>query len=134
MKLHPHVLVAGQIAGVEGYVESMGSGLMAGLHAAALARGAEPLPAPPVTALGSLVRYITQADSRNFQPANITFDLLPPLEQRVRDRQMRHRRQCERALSQVEVWLSELERRFLPQRAEAPGRIGPARAGVQFHR
>jgi len=134
MKSYPRVLLAGQISGVEGYVESMATGLLAGLHAAALARGAEPLPAPDATALGSLVRYIAQSDSRNFQPANITFDLLPPLEQKIRDRQLRHRLQCERALADVDIWLREIEGRFLPQRAESPTRIGPARAGVNFRR
>ncbi len=134
MKSHPNVLFAGQISGVEGYVESMATGLLAGLHAAALARGAEPLPAPPVTAFGSLVGYLTQADSRNFQPANITFDLLPALEQRIQDRQLRHRLQCERALGELDVWLGEIEGRFLPQRAESPGRIGPARASTSFRR
>jgi len=134
MKTQPRVFAAGQISGVEGYVESMATGLLAGLHAAALARGAEPLAAPLATAFGSLVRYLTQSDSRNFQPANITFDLLPPLEQKVRDRQLRHRQQCERALGEVELWLREIEGRFLPQRAEPPTRIGPARAGAKFRR
>ncbi len=129
MKAHPQVMFAGQISGVEGYVESIATGLLGGLFAAALVRGAEPLPAPRATAFGSLVNYITQSDARSFQPANITFDLLPPLEgSKIRDRALRHRRQCERALRELESWLIELERRFLPQRAEAPARFGPARA------
>lgn len=106
MKAHPRVLFAGQISGVEGYTESVATGLMAGIHAAALVRGAEPVPPPPrATAFGSLVHYITHADAKNFQPANITFDLLPPLEQRVRDRQQRHRMQCERARREFQAWL-----------------------------
>ena len=104
MKAHPHVLFAGQICGVEGYVESIATGLMAGLNAAALATGAEPAPPPRATALGSLVHYITQAESKNFQPANITFDLLPALEARVRDRKERHRQQCELALREFDEW------------------------------
>src|SRR6202142_3340830 len=77
MKAHPHVLFAGQICGVEGYVESIATGLLAGMNAAALASNAEPVPPPRATAFGSLVHYVTQADSKNFQPANITFALLP---------------------------------------------------------
>ncbi len=91
MKDHPVVFFAGQICGVEGYVESIATGLMAGIHAAALATGADPVCPPRPTAFGSLTHYVTHADPRNFQPANITFDLLPPLEQKIRDRQERHR-------------------------------------------
>ncbi len=106
MKAHPHVLFAGQICGVEGYVESIATGLMAGINAAALATGNEPLPPPRATAFGSLVHYITQAESKHFQPANITFDLLPALETRVRDRKERHRQQCELALREFDGWSS----------------------------
>ncbi|MGB9235762.1 MAG: methylenetetrahydrofolate--tRNA-(uracil(54)-C(5))-methyltransferase (FADH(2)-oxidizing) TrmFO [Terriglobales bacterium] len=105
MKEHPELLFAGQICGVEGYVESIATGLMAGVHAATLAIGGNPEPPPRATAFGSLVHYITQADARNFQPANITFDLLPALENRVRDRKERHRLQCELALREFDGWL-----------------------------
>jgi methylenetetrahydrofolate--tRNA-(uracil-5-)-methyltransferase len=106
MKAHPHVLFAGQICGVEGYVESIATGLMAGMNATALATGSEPVSPPRATAFGSLVHYITQAESKNFQPANITFDLLPALETRVRDRKNRHRQQCELALREFDNWYS----------------------------
>src|SRR5204863_7589022 len=76
MKSHPRLLFAGQICGVEGYVESIATGLLAGINAAALATDNEPVPPPRASAFGSLIHYITQADPRNFQPANITFDLL----------------------------------------------------------
>jgi methylenetetrahydrofolate--tRNA-(uracil-5-)-methyltransferase len=106
MKAHPHVLFAGQICGVEGYVESIATGLIAGMNAAALATGAEPASPPRATAFGSLVHYITRAESKNFQPANITFDLLPALDTPVRDRKERHRQQCELALREFDEWYS----------------------------
>jgi methylenetetrahydrofolate--tRNA-(uracil-5-)-methyltransferase len=105
MKAHPHVLFAGQICGVEGYVESIATGLMAGLNAATLVIGSEPAPPPRASAFGSLVHYITQAEGKNFQPANITFDLLPALDHKVRDRKERHRLQCELARREFGDWL-----------------------------
>jgi methylenetetrahydrofolate--tRNA-(uracil-5-)-methyltransferase len=106
MKQHPRVLFAGQICGVEGYVESIATGLIAGVHAAALALGTEVSPAPRASAFGSLVHYVTHANPKDFQPANITFDLLPPLERKIRDRKERHRAQCELALREFESWLA----------------------------
>ena len=108
MKMHPQVLFAGQICGVEGYVESIATGLMAGVNAATLASGGAPVPAPRASAFGSLVHYITEAESKNFQPANITFDLLPALDHKVRDRKERRRLQCELALGEFEGWLQRI--------------------------
>jgi methylenetetrahydrofolate--tRNA-(uracil-5-)-methyltransferase len=112
MKQQPNVFFAGQICGVEGYTESIATGLLAGIHAAGIAEGREPVPAPRECALGSLLHYICNAESKNFQPANITFDLLPPLDdkarQRIRDKRERHRIQCERALKAFEHWWSEV--------------------------
>ncbi len=106
----PALLFAGQISGVEGYTESIATGMLAGLYAATLARGEQPVPVPRATALGSLVHYITHADPRHFQPANITFDLLEPLEEevrrKVRDKKERHRLQCERSLAAFDAWWS----------------------------
>jgi methylenetetrahydrofolate--tRNA-(uracil-5-)-methyltransferase len=109
MKEHPHVLFAGQICGVEGYVESIATGLMAGIHAAALLAGTEPMAPPRASAFGSLMNYVAHADSKKFQPANITFDLLPALDVRIRDRQERHRKQCELALSEFQGWMEKVE-------------------------
>jgi len=106
MKSHPRVFFAGQICGVEGYVESIATGMLAGMQAAALTSGAELIPAPRASAFGSLTHYITHANAKNFQPANITFDLLPPLETKVRDRKERHRQQCELALKEFDMWRS----------------------------
>ncbi len=109
LRAHPGVLVCGQIAGVEGYTESIASGMLAGRYAAELARGGVPEPAPRASANGSLTHYITHAEPKRFQPANITFDLLPPLEEevrrRVRDKKERHRMVCDRALAAWEGWL-----------------------------
>jgi methylenetetrahydrofolate--tRNA-(uracil-5-)-methyltransferase len=104
MKVFPQVLFAGQICGVEGYVESIATGLLAGVQASALASGSELAGPPRASAFGSLAHYITQANPKNFQPANITFDLLPALETRVRDRKQRHAQQCERALREFDGW------------------------------
>jgi methylenetetrahydrofolate--tRNA-(uracil-5-)-methyltransferase len=106
MKAHPRVLFAGQICGVEGYVESIATGLMAGMHAAALALGGESVAPPRASAFGSLTHYVTHADTKTFQPANITFDLLPALEKKIRDRKERHRLQCELALMQFDDWIA----------------------------
>ena len=114
MKEHPNVLIAGQISGVEGYVESIATGLLAGMHAAALAVDAEPMPPPRATAFGALVNYICHADAKNFQPANITFDLLQPLDEetrrRIRDKKQRHAMVCQRALEQLAIWLGVEEK------------------------
>lgn len=109
LQLHaqPRVFFAGQISGVEGYIEAIATGLMAGMHAAALASG-EPLRGlPRDTALGSLCRYISGANPADYQPANITFDLLPPLDEAThhrlrRDKKARHAEVCRRALAALE--------------------------------
>jgi methylenetetrahydrofolate--tRNA-(uracil-5-)-methyltransferase len=111
LKGRERTLFAGQISGVEGYTESIATGMLAGIYAASLVQGVEPAPIPRGTALGSLVHYITHADAKDFQPANITFDLLEPLEEevrkKVRDKKERHRLVCERALEKFEAWLAE---------------------------
>lgn len=109
MKEHSKVLFAGQICGVEGYVESIAAGLMAGVHAAALASVEAPTAPPRATAFGSLIHYITHAEPTRFQPANITFDLLPALDRKVRDRKERHRLQCEVALKEFDKWMATHE-------------------------
>ena len=108
LKKAPWLMFAGQLSGVEGYTESIATGMLVGIYAAALVRGEEPAPAPRASALGSLVHYITHADPKDFQPANITFDLLEPLEdelrKKVRDKKERHRIVCERALAAFDGW------------------------------
>jgi methylenetetrahydrofolate--tRNA-(uracil-5-)-methyltransferase len=107
LRLRPNIFFAGQICGVEGYVESIATGLMAGVHAAALAHGETPKPFPRATALGSLCEYVSAADPRDYQPANITFDLLPALDEATRrqfrhDKKARHAEVCRRALAALE--------------------------------
>ncbi len=110
MREYSAIFFAGQISGVEGYTESIATGMLAALYAVAVTQGRVPTPVHRGTALGSLVNYITQADARRFQPANITFDLLEPLDEdtrrRVRDKRERHRMQCEQALAAFEAWLA----------------------------
>jgi methylenetetrahydrofolate--tRNA-(uracil-5-)-methyltransferase len=110
LRSRPEVFFAGQISGVEGYVESIATGLMAGLHAAALAQGESPRPLPRETALGSLCHYISGADASDYQPANITFDLLPQLDDATRhrlrrDKKARHVEVCRRALEALDAYL-----------------------------
>jgi methylenetetrahydrofolate--tRNA-(uracil-5-)-methyltransferase len=109
LKAHPNIMIAGQLSGVEGYTESIASGMLAGIYAASLVNGNAPAPAPRVSANGSLTHYITHSETKKFQPANITFDLLPSLEEdlrkKIRDKKERHRIQCERALAAWTSWL-----------------------------
>jgi methylenetetrahydrofolate--tRNA-(uracil-5-)-methyltransferase len=109
LKAHPNIMIAGQLSGVEGYTESIASGMLAGIYASSLVNGNAPAPAPRVSANGSLTHYITHSETKKFQPANITFDLLPSLEEdlrkKIRDKKERHRIQCERALAAWTSWL-----------------------------
>jgi methylenetetrahydrofolate--tRNA-(uracil-5-)-methyltransferase len=109
LRARPGLFFAGQISGVEGYVESIATGLVAGMHAAALASGEQPIPLPRETALGSLCHYVSAADPAGYQPANITFDLLPALDEATRqrlrrDKPARHAEVCRRALAALEEY------------------------------
>jgi methylenetetrahydrofolate--tRNA-(uracil-5-)-methyltransferase len=104
MRERPNLFFAGQITGVEGYVESVAMGWLAGVNAARLATGKELLEAPARTATGALAHYVSHADAKNFQPVNITFALLPPLPELVR---RKARRKRERRMLQVELALKE---------------------------
>ena len=97
------------MTGVEGYVESAASGLVAGINAARLAKGKLPLVFPRETCHGALAAYITEADSRHFQPMNVNFGLLPPLEGRIRDKKRKKEMLAERALCALEDFRGEME-------------------------
>ncbi|WP_321473872.1 methylenetetrahydrofolate--tRNA-(uracil(54)-C(5))-methyltransferase (FADH(2)-oxidizing) TrmFO [uncultured Paludibaculum sp.] len=110
LKADPRVFFAGQISGVEGYVESIATGLLAGRYATAVALGEEPRPVPRATALGSLTHYITNANPKHYQPANIAFDLLPTLDDEARqrfkrDKKARHTEVCRRAIEALEAYV-----------------------------
>ncbi|HEX7315991.1 MAG TPA: methylenetetrahydrofolate--tRNA-(uracil(54)-C(5))-methyltransferase (FADH(2)-oxidizing) TrmFO [Pyrinomonadaceae bacterium] len=113
MRERPEVFFAGQISGVEGYVESVATGWLAGLNAARVARGEAPLEAPPMAATGALARYVSGADAKNYQPVNITFALLVPLveeeRRRFKKKRDRHARQVELALAEWDSWLQQIQ-------------------------
>ncbi|KIL47706.1 FADH(2)-oxidizing methylenetetrahydrofolate--tRNA-(uracil(54)-C(5))-methyltransferase TrmFO [Jeotgalibacillus campisalis] len=99
---------AGQMTGVEGYVESAASGLIAGINAAKLAKGEEPVLFPAQTAMGSMARYITQANTKNFQPMNANFGLFPDLEEKVKGKKERAEKQAERALETIQNFVKKV--------------------------
>ncbi len=101
LRSNPNIFFAGQMTGVEGYVESAGSGLIAGINAARLALGEELLYFPVETALGSMARYITEADSKNFQPMNVNFGIIPRIGERIKSKAERAERHANRALETI---------------------------------
>jgi methylenetetrahydrofolate--tRNA-(uracil-5-)-methyltransferase len=103
----PDLFFAGQITGVEGYVESAATGIVAGINASRLLQGLEPVVFPPETAVGALCRYITHADPDHFQPMNIAFGLLPPPERRIRDKRRRKLYLARRALAALDRFVAE---------------------------
>lgn len=105
LKANQQIFFAGQMTGVEGYVESAGSGLLAGINAAKLVKGEELVIFPHETTLGSMARYITEANPRNFQPMNINFGLLPELQPKVRDKKARTEQLADRALTTIRNFL-----------------------------
>ena len=111
MRERPNVFFAGQITGVEGYVESVAMGWLAGHNAARLSTGRELITAPASSATGSLARYVSRTETKNFQPVNITFALLEPLREsdrkRVRGKRDRHLLQIELALKEWDTWLHQ---------------------------
>jgi len=98
------LLFAGQLVGVEGYTESLATGLLAGINLARLLEGLEPIVPPAETMLGALMAYVHGADPGRFQPMNANFGLLPPLEERVRDKRRRKELLAERAVTLMRVF------------------------------
>jgi len=115
MRERPNIFFAGQITGVEGYVESVAMGWLAGVNAARLASGVDLIRAPRLSAIGALARYVSRTETKNFQPVNITFALLEPLaddeRRRVRRKRDRHALQVNLALKEWDAWLQENQNR-----------------------
>lgn len=100
------VMLAGQLVGVEGYVESSATGLLCGINAARTLAGTAPLIPPATTSLGSLLVYVTDRSRKNFQPMNANFGLFPPLEKRM-PRKFRKRAMADRALADLGTWMDQ---------------------------
>jgi len=100
---------AGQLTGVEGYLESAATGLLAGINVARLMRGERPVGPPATTMLGGLLRYVTQSAPEAFQPINANFGLLPRLPRIVRNRRERNRLLADRALTDFRTWEGTLQ-------------------------
>ena len=98
---------AGQMTGVEGYVESASSGLVAGINAARICQGLEPVVFPAETAHGSLCHYITTAPAKHFQPMNVNFGIMSPIKERIRDKKQKKMMIAERALRMLEEFKQE---------------------------
>lgn len=107
-KKRDSLFFAGQMTGVEGYVESAASGLIAGINAAKLARGLDPIIFPQETAIGSMSHYITTADHRNFQPMNANFGLFPSLPKRIKNKQEKNLAYAERAISTIQNFSQDI--------------------------
>jgi methylenetetrahydrofolate--tRNA-(uracil-5-)-methyltransferase len=115
MRERPNIFFAGQITGVEGYVESVAMGWLAGVNAARLAADEHLVQAPRLSAMGALARYVSRAETKNFQPVNITFALLEPLPEdqrrRVKRKRDRHELQVNLALKEWDAWLQQIQNR-----------------------
>ncbi len=109
IKSHRNIFVGGQLTGCEGYVESVATGLLAGLNLARVIQGGEPTIPPETTAIGSLCRYIAEADGDHFQPMNINFGILPSLERSPRGRERRSQMMARRALDDLAGWMKREE-------------------------
>src|SRR4029077_3175833 len=113
-RIRGDLFFAGQMSGVEGYVESAASGLIAGRNAAALALGEEPSAPPRTTAIGALAYYASHLTRNPYWPSNIAFALIPPLEQRVKSKKDRNTAISERALKDLAEWLENTSKPFSP--------------------
>ena len=119
VRRRPSLFCAGQMSGVEGYVESAASGLLAGLNAAALASGRPTAAAPRTTAIGALAYYVSHANPAHYQPSNITFGIMPPLERAPKHKLARKVAIAERALADLGTWMHARTPQSLPAVSQA---------------
>jgi methylenetetrahydrofolate--tRNA-(uracil-5-)-methyltransferase len=128
-RTRPDLFFAGQISGVEGYVESAASGLLAGINAAVLATGGAPRPAPRATAIGALAYYVSHAAPAGYQPANITFGIMEPLARPPRRRLARAQALAARALADLDGWIAQDEAAAaaVPRGHPGTGQASPGR-------
>jgi methylenetetrahydrofolate--tRNA-(uracil-5-)-methyltransferase len=106
LKANENIFFAGQMTGVEGYIESAASGLVAGINAAKLIGNEELIEFSQETVIGSMAHYITTTSSKNFQPMNANFGLVPPLSYRIKGKQERYEKLAERALATIQNYLN----------------------------
>jgi methylenetetrahydrofolate--tRNA-(uracil-5-)-methyltransferase len=102
LRTNKNIFFAGQITGVEGYMESASSGIMAGINAVRLAQGRESLMLSDLTMIGALTSYISDETVKNFQPMGANFGILPPIEPKIRDKRERYKALAQRALDSLE--------------------------------
>ena len=108
LKEYPKTFFAGQITGVEGYVESAMSGLLAGIFCEKKVKGEKVIDVPEKTISGALIKYIT-SPNENFQPMNANFGIMPPLEEMTRDKALKKQRQAERSLRKIDEFIKEMD-------------------------
>jgi len=119
VRSRPTLLFAGQMSGVEGYVESAASGLVAGINAAAIAKGEAPAAPPRTTAIGALAYYVSHAEPSHYQPSNITFGIMPPLAASLKGKKLRNEALSARALVDLQTWIDDRASQNVPALSRA---------------
>jgi len=119
VRRQPTLFFAGQMSGVEGYVESAASGLIAGLNAAAMAKDEPFSPPPRTTAIGALAYYVSHADPKHYQPSNITFGIMPPVEKPPKDKLKKKLAIADRALADLQRWMHDRSSAGVPEASRA---------------
>jgi methylenetetrahydrofolate--tRNA-(uracil-5-)-methyltransferase len=108
LRQNPNIMFAGQITGVEGYIESASSGLVAGINMSRIMQGKEPIVFPKTTAHGALCHYINDDTNKNFQPMNVNYGIFPDLGLRIRNKAEKNRKHAERALTELENFIKTM--------------------------